>query len=97
MKNGAKIFKLNNKPGRSEPHEDHHTRPFEYDDWMRLEDEKYSRLISELDKFKQLTGSGRGLMHDLNIIKASVAAFKNDAQEKKACIIKIDIRDRNGK
>ncbi len=50
MKNEGNIFILQCEPRSCAPREDHHTRLVEYDDRMRQEEKKYSRLLMELNK-----------------------------------------------
>ena len=54
MKNDGKIYRLKCEPRSSKPQEDHHTQLIEYDDWMRQEEKKYSRLLTELKKTRWL-------------------------------------------
>ena len=57
MKNDRNIFRLQCEPRSSASHEDHHTRLIEYDDRMRQEEKKYSRLLMELNKSRWSTQS----------------------------------------
>jgi hypothetical protein len=96
VKNGAKIFRLNNRPGRSEPHKDHHTRLIEYDDRMRQEEQKYSRLLAELNRFQWLAKSNISTMSGNNVISFSTAEPDRNVHRKNVYILRLEKRDRDG-
>jgi hypothetical protein len=58
VKNDRNIFRLQCEPRSCASHEDHHTRLIEYDDRMRQEEKKYSRLLMELNKSCSFAQSG---------------------------------------
>lgn len=57
MKNDRNIFRLQCEPRSCDSREDHHTRLIEYDDRMRQEEKKYSRLLMELNNSRWSTQS----------------------------------------
>jgi len=57
VKNDRNIFRLQCEPRSCASREDHHTRLIEYDDRMRQEEKKYSRLLMELNKSRWSTQS----------------------------------------
>jgi hypothetical protein len=59
VKNERHIYRLKNEPRSCNPHEDldQQARLIEYDDWMRHEEKKYSRLLTELNKARWLAQS----------------------------------------
>lgn len=66
MKDGSNIFRLQCEPRSCASHEDHHTRLIEYDDRMRQEEKKYSRLLMELNKSCFLDQSSPHKSDELN-------------------------------
>jgi hypothetical protein len=96
VKNGAKIFRLNNRPERSEPHKDHHTRLVEYDDWMRQKEQKYSRLLAELNRFRWLAKSNIDTLRGNNVIRFSTAGHNKDVHKKIVYILRLEKRDQGG-
>jgi hypothetical protein len=57
VKNDRNIFRLQCEPRSCDSREDHPTRLIEYDDRMRQEEKKYSRLLMELNKSRWSTQS----------------------------------------
>jgi len=55
VKNERNIFRLSCEPRNCASREDQHTRLIEYDDRMRQEEKKYSRLLMELNKSRWFT------------------------------------------
>ena len=66
MKSDRNIFRLQCEPRSCDSREDHHTRLIEYDDRMRQEEKKYSRLLMELNKSRWIDQSGTHRSDELN-------------------------------
>ena len=66
MKNDRNIFRLQCEPRSCDSRENHHTRLIEYDDRMRQEEKKYSRLLMELNKSRWINQSSPHKSDELN-------------------------------
>jgi hypothetical protein len=66
VKNESNIFRLSCEPRNCASREDHHTRLIEYDDRMRQEEKRYSRLLMELNKSRWLDQSSLHTNDGLN-------------------------------
>jgi hypothetical protein len=66
VKNERNIFRLHCEPRSCDSREDHHTQLIEYDDRMRQEVKKYSRLLMELNKSRFLDQSSLHKSDELN-------------------------------